>query len=52
MVVLDNREFKGFCAEGEALQTFSWGRVRGLMRIVDTGAMLSPYEAYDLFHSA
>lgn len=50
VVALDSREFQGFLEEGGELQAFSWGKVRGLMKIVDTGEMLSPYEAYDVYH--
>ncbi|MOA63889.1 hypothetical protein D3C78_1897730 [compost metagenome] len=50
VVALDNREFQGVVEGGGHLQTFSWGKVRGLMKIIDTGEMLSPYEAYDFYH--
>lgn len=50
VVALNSREFHGFCHENDKLQSFSWGKVRGLMRIVDSGEMLSPYEAFDKFH--
>lgn len=50
VVALNSREFHGFCHENNAFQSFSWGKVRGLMRIVDSGEMLSPYEAFDKFH--
>lgn len=50
VVALNNREFQGVVEGDGHLQTFSWGKVRGLMKIVDTGEMLSPYEAYDFYH--
>lgn len=50
VVALDNREFQGVVEGGGHPQTFSWGKVRGLMKIIDTGEMLSPYEAYDFYH--
>lgn len=50
VVGLNNREFRGVVDGEDEVRTFSWGKVRGLMRIVDTGEMLSPYEVYDHYH--
>lgn len=50
VIALNNREFKGYCEGSSELRTFSWGKVRGLMRIIGSGEMLSPYEVYDYYH--
>lgn len=50
VVELNNREFRGYCDGSDEIQSFSWGKVRGLMKIVDNGEMLSPYEAFDRYH--
>lgn len=50
VVALNNREFRGVAEGEDQVGTWSWGRVRGLMKVVDTGEMLSPYEMYDFYH--
>lgn len=50
VLALNNREFRGVAEGEDQVGTWSWGRVRGLMKVVDTGEMLSPYEMYDFYH--
>ncbi|MBV2132015.1 hypothetical protein KRX52_04280 [Pseudomonas sp. MAP12] len=50
VLTLNNREFQGVVEGEDQVSTWSWGKVRGLMKVVDTGEMLSPYEVYDLYH--
>ena len=44
VVGLNDGGFHGGCHPDNCIQAFSWNRVRGLMKIVDSGEMLGPKE--------
>lgn len=50
VVDLSSREFRGRCHQSGRLERFSLNKVRGLIKIVGTGEMLTPSELFDRYH--
>lgn len=46
---LDRLAFSGHCRQSGKLELFALNKVRGLIKIVDTGEMLSPAEMVDRY---
>ncbi|MCQ4347820.1 hypothetical protein NGA35_10460 [Pseudomonas stutzeri] len=44
VTTLDAHAFHGFLDEESGVRVFAWGRVRGLVRLVDTEEMVEPRE--------
>ncbi len=44
VVDLNGLNFHGYCHQGNEIQSFSWGKVRGLIKMVDSGEMMGPNE--------
>lgn len=47
---LNSQEFRGHCQQSGKLELFALNKVRGLIKIVDTGEMLTPAEMVDRYH--
>ncbi|MBV2132895.1 hypothetical protein KRX52_08790 [Pseudomonas sp. MAP12] len=44
VVGLNGLSFHGYCQQGSELQSFCWSKVRGLMKMVDSGEMMATDE--------
>lgn len=49
VVDLNRRELRGHCQQSGKLELFSLNKVRGLIKIVDSGQMLTPSELVDRY---
>lgn len=50
VAALNPLEFRGHNRQDGRSRTYVWKRVRGLVKIVETGEMLTPLETLDRFH--
>lgn len=49
VVDLGSQEFRGHCQQSGKLELFALNKVRGLIKIVDSGEMLTPAEMVDRY---
>lgn len=47
---LNALEFRGRNRQDGRLHSYAWAKIRGLVKIVDSGEMLTPLEVLDRFH--
>lgn len=50
VVDLSSQELRGRCHQSGKMEMFALRKVRGLIKIVDTGEMLTPSELVDRYH--